>query len=307
MTITSIIVKKTGFMTNHQENTSTKMPKGISNGLTDIATARCDISVIVPVMNEQGNIRPLIDEICEALSGRDFEIIYIDDGSDDGSAAELETARQEIAALRVLRHEVRAGQSAAIRSGLLRSYGKLICVLDGDGQNVPADLPHLIDQLESVRPERGMAGGVRTKRQDSYMRRKASLVARFIRKTMLRDTHPDSGCGIKVVDRDIFLQLPFFNHMHRFMPSLVRRAGGTVLAVPVAHRARGAGASKYTNLNRALVGIVDILGVIWLLARSDKSSSVQELSSQPKPKAKKTAKKFAKKVAKKVAKKRTKS
>ena len=141
------------------------------------------------------------------------------------------------------------------------------------------------------------------------MRRRASAFARFIRKSLLKDTHPDSGCGIKVVDRDIFLQLPFFNHMHRFMPSLVRRAGGTVLAVPVAHRARGAGASKYTNLNRALVGIVDVLGVIWLNARRDKSQSVRIVSlpkSAKQPKAKK-AKKAAKKVAQKAAKKRTSS
>ena len=260
----------------------------LSNGAVTIGTKQCAISVIVPVMNEQGNIRPLIDEIGEALLGRDYEIIYIDDGSDDGSAAELAKAAVEVERLIVLRHEVRAGQSAAIRSGLLRSSGALICVLDGDGQNVPSDLPHLIDELEAIRPATGMAGGVRTKRVDSFMRRRASAFARFIRKTLLKDTHPDSGCGIKVVDRDIFLQLPFFNHMHRFMPSLVRRAGGSVLAVPVAHRARGAGASKYTNLNRALVGIVDVLGVIWLIRRRDKSQNVQVVSL---PKAKKAAKK----------------
>ena len=258
----------------------------MSNGDVSIEPLSCDISVIVPVMNEQGNIRPLIDEITQALSGRDYEIIYIDDGSDDASDKELALAAEQVERLIVLRHSVRSGQSAAIRSGLLRSSGKLICVLDGDGQNVPADLPHLIDQLESIRPARGMAGGVRTKRVDNMMRRRASAFARFIRKTMLQDTHPDSGCGIKVVDRDIFLQLPFFNHMHRFMPSLVRRAGGQVLAVPVAHRARGAGASKYTNINRLLVGIVDIIGVIWLIKRADKSQSVSVVSL-PKPAGKK--------------------
>lgn len=258
----------------------------MSNGDVSIEPVSCDISVIVPVMNEQGNIRPLIDEITQALSGRDYEIIYIDDGSDDASDKELALAAEQVERLIVLRHSVRSGQSAAIRSGLLRSSGNLICVLDGDGQNVPADLPHLIDQLESIRPARGMAGGVRTKRVDNVMRRRASAFARFIRKTMLQDTHPDSGCGIKVVDRDIFLQLPFFNHMHRFMPSLVRRAGGQVLAVPVAHRARGAGASKYTNINRLLVGIVDIIGVIWLIKRADKSQSVSVVSL-PKPAGKK--------------------
>ena len=279
----------------------------ISNAAVRINPGHCDISVIVPVMNEQGNIRPLIDEIGDALAGRDYEIIYIDDGSDDGSADELALAAAEVERLVVLRHHVRAGQSAAIRSGLLRSCGRLICVLDGDGQNVPSDLPHLLEELERIRPASGMAGGVRTKRQDSFMRRKASGVARFIRKTMLKDTHPDSGCGIKVVDRDIFMQLPFFNHMHRFMPSLVRRAGGQVLAVPVAHRARGAGASTYTNLNRALVGIVDIIGVIWLIARADKSEAVSVVSlpkathKPAKKPAKKAAKTSAKTSAKKVA------
>ena len=292
-------------MTNTSAKHASSSLTAIANANCDIATQSCDISVLVPVMNEQGNIRPLIDEILEALSGRDFEIIYIDDGSDDGSAAELSQASQDISQLRVLRHQVRSGQSAAIRSGLLRSRGKLICVLDGDGQNVPSDLPHLIDELHHIRPARGMAGGVRVKRQDSSMRRHASGIARFIRKTILKDTHPDSGCGIKVVDRDLFLQLPFFNHMHRFMPTLIRRAGGEVLAVPVAHRARGAGASKYTNLNRALVGIVDIIGVVWLLARADKSQSVQDVTEavMAQPKAKKPAKKAAKKVVKKAPKK----
>lgn len=247
-----------------------------SNGVVSIAKPEIDCSVIVPVMNEAGNIRPLIDEICQALSGRQFEIIYINDGSTDGSAKELADAMADIKELRVLTHQNRSGQSAAIRSGLLRAYGKLICVLDGDGQNVPADLPHLIDELEAARPQKGMAGGVRTKRQDSAMRKQASLIARLIRRHILGDHHPDSGCGIKVVDRDIFLQLPFFNHMHRFMPSLVARAGGVVLPVSVQHRARGAGTSKYTNLNRALVGIIDILGVIWLLRRADKSQAVRE-------------------------------
>ena len=251
-------------------------PQWQGNGDTVIASQRCDISVIVPVMNEQGNIRPLIDETVDALQGRDFEIIYINDGSDDGSAEELAQAQADVPMLRVLTHQKRAGQSAAIRSGLLRSHGRLICVLDGDGQNVPADLPHLLDELETIRPAKGMAGGVRTKRQDNAMRKRASGFARMIRKNLLKDSHPDSGCGIKVVDRDIFIQLPFFNHMHRFMPSLVRRAGGVVLAVPVQHRARHAGQSKYTNLNRALVGIVDVLGMIWLLKRSDKSQAVRE-------------------------------
>ena len=244
------------------------------------ATSSIDISVLVPVMNEAGNIRPLIDEICEALTGRSFEIIYINDGSDDGSEAELKAALADIPELRVFAHENRSGQSAALRTGLLRARGKLTAVLDGDGQNVPADLPNLISALEDIRPQEGMAGGVRVNRKDTAAKRYASILARWIRRTILNDTHPDSGCGIKVVDTALFRRLPFFNHMHRFMPALVKREGGTVLAVPVQHRGRIIGTSKYTNLNRMLVGVSDLLGVIWLIRRSAKPGAVTELGKK---------------------------
>ena len=226
-----------------------------------------EISVLVPVMNEAGNIRPLIDEICEALSGRNFEIIYIDDASNDTSPAELADTQVAILQLRVLRHHRRAGQSAAIRSGLLRARGDLVAVLDGDGQNVPADLPNLEQALLAGGPAHGMAAGIRAKRQDSTWRLAASRGAKWIRSVLLGDTHPDSGCGIKILQRELFLQLPFFNHMHRFMPSLVRRHGGFVTGVLVAHRPRVQGTSKYKVLDRLLVGISDILGVICLLRR----------------------------------------
>lgn len=243
-------------------------------------TPQIEISVLVPVMNEAGNIRPLIDEIAATLRGRSFEMIYVNDGSTDGSLAELENAQVDVPELRVLTHQKRSGQSAAIRTALHASKGALIAVLDGDGQNVPADLPKLEAALRAQRPAQGMAGGVRAKRKDTSSRRYASVAARVIRKSLLGDTHPDSGCGIKVVDRSVFLKLPFFNHMHRFMPTLVRREGGVVLAVDVQHRERGQGQSKYTNLNRLLVGISDILGVIWLLRRMANPGQVQE--SNPK-------------------------
>ena len=239
-----------------------------------------DITVLVPVMNEAGNIRPLIDEICEALAGRSFEIIYINDGSDDGTEAELKQALSDVSALRVLTHQNRSGQSAALRTGLWQARGRLTAVLDGDGQNVPADLPNLIDALEAVRPAKGMAGGVRVKRQDSQAKRYASVAARWIRRTILQDTHPDSGCGIKVVDTDLFRRLPFFNHMHRFMPALVVREGGQVLAVPVQHRGRQIGVSKYTNFGRLIVGISDLLGVIWLRRRAAKPGQITELERE---------------------------
>jgi len=249
----------------------------------DSPGSRIEISVLVPVMNEAGNIRPLIDEIVEALSGRHFEIIYVDDASTDASPAELADSVAAVPQLRVLRHATRAGQSAAIRSALLQARGTLIAVLDGDGQNVPADLPRLeaalLDQVPHGSGRVGMAAGIRGKRQDSALRLLASRAARWIRRTLLADTHPDSGCGIKILHRTLFLELPFFNHMHRFMPSLVRRHGGAVVGVPVAHRARVRGTSKYRILDRLIVGISDIFGVIWLLRRAPRQGLVTEVTA----------------------------
>ena len=233
-----------------------------------------DISVLVPVMNEAGNIRPLIDEIIEAFAGRDIEIIYINDASTDRTADELAAAQLDIASLKVLHHQHRAGQSAALRTGLSHASADLIAVLDGDGQNVPADFPLLEEALQNIRPALGMAGGVRQNRKDSWMRRRASAFARMMRSRLLNDSHPDSGCGLKIVDKAIFDRLPYFNHMHRFMPSLVRGEGGEVLAVPVSHRMRGAGQSKYGNLDRLLVGISDMFGVIWLLKRRARTGHI---------------------------------
>jgi len=242
-----------------------------------------EISILVPVMNEAGNIRPLIDEICTAFAGRHFEIIYIDDASNDATADELTEALDATPQLRVLRHTQRAGQSAAIRSGLLQANGDLIGVLDGDGQNVPADFPALESSViaASKDGQMVMAAGIRQRRDDSAMRLLASRGAKWVRASLLADTHPDSGCGIKILPRALFLQLPFFNHMHRFMPSLVRRHGGVVLGVPVAHRPRIAGTSKYRILDRLLVGISDVLGVIWLLRRAPTQGAVHEVTATP--------------------------
>ena len=241
-----------------------------------------ELSVLVPVMNEAGNIAPLVEEICAAFAGRSFEIIYVDDASNDASPAELAATAAKVPQLRVLRHESRAGQSAAIRSALLVARGSLIAVLDGDGQNVPADLPNLEAALIARCPAGGdavgMAAGIRAKRQDSAARLLASRAAKWMRRTLLSDTHPDSGCGIKILHRSLFLQLPFFNHMHRFMPSLVKRHGGLVIGVDVAHRPRVRGTSKYRILDRLVVGISDIFGVIWLLRRAPRQGQVSELA-----------------------------
>lgn len=266
-----------------------------------IPPSTIEISVLVPVMNEAGNIRPLVEEISAVLTGRRFEIIYVDDASTDDSPAELASCAADIPELRVLRHQTRAGQSAAIRSALLAARGELIGVLDGDGQNVPADLPALEAALLAETGKTGatgMAAGIRARRQDSAMRLLASRGARWIRRSLLADTHPDSGCGIKVLHRSLFLQLPFFNHMHRFMPSLVRRHGGVVIGVAVAHRPRLRGTSKYRILDRLVVGISDVIGVIWLLRRAPRQGEVTEVMA-----GKKTAQKAVRKVAKKTAKK----
>ncbi len=237
-----------------------------------------EISVLVPVMNEAGNIAPLIDEICAVFNGRQFEIIYIDDASTDNTAAELFTLLREVPQLRVLRHAKRSGQSAAIWSGLWQARGVLIGVLDGDGQNVPADFPALETALLNQGDYPAMAAGIRQRRNDSKARLLASRAAKWIRASLLFDKHPDSGCGIKILPRRLFLQLPFFNHMHRFMPSLVRRHGGAVIGVPVSHRPRQVGDSKYRILDRLIVGISDVLGVIWLLRRAPATGVVTELS-----------------------------
>ena len=249
------------------------------NTAKTLRKAGIEISVLVPVMNEAGNIRPLIDEIVAAMTGRHFEIIYIDDASTDSTADELADSQRAIPQLRVMRHEQRAGQSAALRSGLLAAKGHLIAVLDGDGQNVPSDLPVLEAALLAEHSDRGMAAGIRQKRKDTALKLQASRIAKWIRKALLGDTHPDSGCGIKILHRDLFIELPFFNHMHRFMPSLVRRHGGGVTGVAVAHRARMQGQSKYKVLDRLVVGISDIIGVIWLLKRAPRYGAVAEMAA----------------------------
>ena len=270
-------------------------------------TKLLDISILVPVMNEAGNIRPLIDEICTAMTGRQFEIIYIDDASDDATAEELLAILGDVPQLRVLRHTKRAGQSAAIQSGLLKANGTLIGVLDGDGQNVPIDFQALEAAVANASKDgvMVMAAGIRQRRNDSPMRLLASRGAKWIRTSLLGDTHPDSGCGIKILPRDLFMQLPFFNHMHRFMPSLVRRHGGIVIGVPVAHRPRIAGVSKYRILDRLLVGVSDVIGVIWLLRRGPAQGYVTEVIVPQKGHrsiAKKVVKDGSKRVSKRVSK-----
>ena len=236
-----------------------------------------ELSVVVPVHNERDNIVPLLTEIAAALRGKtEFEIVYVDDASKDDSLAVLGAAKAQFPELRVLRHLQQSGQSTALRTGIKAARGSWIATLDGDGQNDPADIPKLLAMRTESPAEIKLFAGWRVERKDTGSKRWASKWANAIRSRLLRDETPDTGCGIKLFERAVFLDLPYFDHMHRYLPALVQRAGWQVKSVPVNHRARGAGTSKYNNLNRALVGIADLRGVAWLIRRS-KRTGVEEI------------------------------
>ncbi len=237
------------------------------------------LSVVVPVFNEQDNVAPLVREIVAALRGRAaFEIVYVDDHSRDGTLAALRALKAQTPELRVLRHERQSGQSTAIRSGVKAARGAWIATLDGDGQNDPADIPKLLAARDAASPDVRLFAGWRVNRQDSGSKRWASKWANAIRARLLRDDTPDTGCGLKLFERAAFLDLPYFDHMHRFLPALMQRAGWKTVSVPVGHRPRTAGVSKYNNLQRALVGISDLRGVAWLIRRS-RVTAVRELEA----------------------------
>jgi dolichol-phosphate mannosyltransferase len=229
-----------------------------------------DLSIVIPVKNEAGNITPLVAEIGAALDGKgvDYEIVYVNDGSDDATAAELARLRTANPRLRVVTHAKSCGQSAAVRSGVRAARAAWIATLDGDGQNDPADLPLLWQIAKAAPPEPPLLiAGHRARRQDSWSKRRASKIANAIRRRMLHDDTPDTGCGLKLFPRALFLDLPYFNHMHRFLPALVLREGGIVRSLPVNHRPRERGVSKYGVFDRLWVGISDLLGVMWLRRR----------------------------------------
>jgi len=236
-----------------------------------------ELSVVVPVFNEQDNVAPLIGEVVAALRGRiPFEIVYVDDNSRDATLATLQRLKQDVPELRVLRHVSQSGQSTAVRTGVKAAHGRWIATLDGDGQNDPADIPKLLAQRDGAPADVKLFAGWRVNRQDTGSKRWASKWANRIRARMLRDDTPDTGCGIKLFERAAFLDLPYFDHMHRYLPALMQRAGWKTVSVPVNHRHRASGVSKYNNLNRALVGIRDLRGVSWLILRS-KRTAVEEV------------------------------
>ena len=231
-----------------------------------------ELAVVVPVKNEAENILPLLAEIHAALEQVvAFEVIYVDDGSTDATPARLAEACRRYPRLRRVRHRFSCGQSQAIATAVRLARAPLIATLDGDGQNDPADLPAMLARWraepEATR-EKLLIAGWRANRRDTSSRRLASRAANAIRAWALRDNTPDTGCGSKLFSRALFLDLPRFDHMHRFLPALTIRAGGTVESVVVNHRPRGAGTSNYSNLRRALVGVPDLLGVMWLMRRS---------------------------------------
>jgi glycosyltransferase involved in cell wall biosynthesis len=226
------------------------------------------LSVVVPVRNEAGNIAPLVAEIvsaCRPLGT--FEIIYVDDGSSDATPAELARLKADVPELRSLRHRVSCGQSAAVRSGVRAARADLVATLDGDGQNDPAYIPALYQALQAGGPATGLAQGQRVGRKDTGFKRFQSRVANRVRAWALKDSTRDTGCGLKLFRREVYLALPYFDALHRFMPALVKREGYGIVHVDVIDRPRLSGVSNYGFFDRLWVGIRDLIGVRWLIAR----------------------------------------
>lgn len=241
-----------------------------NDGASAAAGSRPQLAVVVPVHNESDNIAVLIAEIRAALDGRfDYEIVYVDDASTDSTASELANTAATCPNLRVVRHRQRSGQSAAVATGVTAARAPVIATLDGDGQNDPADIPALVGHLlENADPDRLLVAGMRAKRKDTAVKRLSSRIANGVRRRLLGDGTPDTGCGLKVFSRDAFLAMPRFDHMHRFLPALMLRQKGDVVSVAVNHRPRAKGATKYGVFDRLWVGITDLFGVLWLLRRA---------------------------------------
>ena len=242
------------------------------------------ISVVVPVKNEADNIGPLVDEIQAAMrpAGEPFEIVCVDDGSTDRTADVLRTLKARVPELKGIAHVRNAGQSAGLRTGIRAARGALIVTLDGDGQNDPADIPAMIATYRTASAAAadriiGLVAGQRVKRQDTFAKRLASRFANRVRRWALNDDTRDTGCGLKLIPRDVFLRLPYFDHMHRFLPALVQREGYAVAFQAVNHRPRRAGRSNYGVFDRAWVSIADLFGVMWLSRRCRPTGAPKEL------------------------------
>lgn len=248
--------------------------------MTHAATSAPLVSVVIPAKNEVENLRPLVGELRQALDGVfDYELIYVDDGSTDGSWETLASLRAEgFDRLRALRHAQSTGQSFAVLTGARAARGTWLVVLDADGQNDPADIPGMLRSiLEAHEKDPRVVGviGHRVNRRDDWVKRLSSRIANGFRNAMLKDGVPDVGCGLKAVRLDWYLKLPCFNHMHRYIPTLLQAYGGVMHVHPVNHRPRVAGVSKYGVWNRLWVGLVDVLGVWWLKRRA-KVAAIRE-------------------------------
>lgn len=234
-----------------------------------------EISVVAPMYNEAGGAAALIAEIAAALGDAGYEIIIVDDASSDDTIKVLADVGSSV--LRILLHEKNAGQSRALRTGILAARGAIVVTLDGDGQNDPADIPRLLEALRAAGPATAMIAGERRERKDAAAKKWASGAANGLRKRLLKDGADDTGCGLKAFYREAFLRLPYFDHMHRYLPALMRREGFGVEFLPVGHRSRAHGASKYTNMGRLMVAFRDLMGVFWLLGRSRSPGAVEEM------------------------------
>jgi dolichol-phosphate mannosyltransferase len=235
------------------------------------------VSVVVPVRNEAGNIAPLVAEIASALDGQwRFEVVYVNDGSNDGTDAELKRLMAQHAWLRRVRHEQPCGQSAAVRTGVAAARAPIVVTLDGDGQNDPAFIPALIRALEAGKPRIGLIAGQRVGRKASGFKKFQSRIANTVRSAVLRDGTRDTGCGLKAFPRELFLSLPYFDGLHRFLPALVRREGYAIGYVDVVDRPRAHGVSNYGMWDRLWIGILDLAGVWWLIRRKKRIPTISE-------------------------------
>ena len=229
------------------------------------------MSIVIPAKNEQDNIMPLVRELIQVLrNSMSYEIVYVDDGSEDATYQRIaELAKTLVPQLRVIKHQTSVGQSTAIMTGIFHAKGELIVTMDADGQNDPMDIPKMLLAAKQFDAETHFCiAGYRRNRKDTAWKRAQSRIANYVRSALLGDDTPDTGCGLKIFPRNTFLKLPYFDHMHRFLPALVKRLGGQVVVFEVNHRERRYGISKYNMLGRLGVGIIDLLGVIWLQRRS---------------------------------------
>ncbi len=236
------------------------------------------MSIVIPFHNESENITPLIEKTDDIMQKMQisYEIVAVDDASTDDTYTILQNLTKKFPNLRLLHHQNNCGQSTSVVTGVRNAKGEFIATLDGDGQNDPADIPNLYKaMIESSNPNLKMVAGYRKKRKDTIFKRWGSKFANAVRSRLLKDATPDTGCGLKLFYRETFLRLPYFDHMHRFLPALVQREGGDVISVEVTHHPRIHGTSHYNNLQRLWVGIIDLMGVMWLIKRSRKPQIVE--------------------------------